>query len=275
MAAVRLVAICHDTSGALADGSGWPERHAAHKRTDRRRPVPQPLADGPPGATATGFISTSWGGYFYLLGRSPSPGRRWQRLPLPSSPAARRAAVPRPLPILPRLAAAPLASRRLRALRARAPTRDGKGSLIPGCHVLLAAARESSRKDQKVISNGFGFLGRAHRSRPARPAPGALSPSGPAAPAPGHGVPQAGARPHSSRPTPRAAGASRGRIAGTGGVPGRRRRPPSPWLSHGLPARAPRQGRTALDPPPGRRPTATSRTVLPPARAPCAEPAAW
>jgi len=155
------------------------------------------------------------------------------------------------------------------------PPRDGKGSFIPRLSRPPRGRQGSPRKDQKVISNGFGFLGRAPRSRQARPAPGASSPSGPAARAPGRGAPEAGARPHSSRPRPRAAGASRERTAGTGGVPGRRRRPPSPWLPRGPPARAPRQGRTALDPPPGRRPTATSRTVLPPTQATCAESAAW
>ena len=208
------------------------------------------------------------------LGDVPSAGP-----PMAAAPPCRhhrwpgRAAVPRPLPVSP-------VRRRLPQAAACEPF--GPASAAGRERLFHSPAVTSSSwppgkptKDQKVISNGFGFLGRAPRSRRARPAPGASSPSGPAARAPGHGAPEAGARPRSSRPRPRATGASRERTADTGGVPGRRRRPPSPWLPRGPPARAPRQGRTALDPPPGRRPTATSRTVLPPTQATCAESAAW
>jgi hypothetical protein len=194
--------------------------------------------------------------------------------PLPSSPVARPGSGPPAAPRSPPSGgdspkpppASPSVPR---------PPRDGKGSFIPWLSRPPRGRQGSPRKDHQVISNGFGFLGRAPRSRRARPVPGASSPSGPAARAPGLGAPEAGARPRSSRPRPRAAGASRVRTAGTGGVPGRRRRPPSPWLPRGPLARAPRQGRTALDPPPGRRPTATSRAVPPPTQAPCAESAAW
>jgi hypothetical protein len=268
MTAVRIVAICHGRFRRLP----WRQRRASGRVCGTRRTSRRTAGDRSPNRSPTARLAPP--PLALSPGGGPSAGPPVTAAPLPSSPVARPGSGPPAASRSPPPAAAPL-SRRLRAPPRPRPPRDGKGSRSPAVTSSSRPPEKPARESegQKVTGNGCGFPGRAPRSRPAPPAPGALGPYGPAARA--RGATEAGARPRSSLPTPRAAGASRGRTAGMGGGPGRRRRPPSPWLSHGPPARSPRQGRTALDPPPGRRPTATSRAVLPLPQVPRVEPAAW